>query len=103
MPAYYRLPLQASRWGYTLGMKTAISISDEVYDEAERLAHRLKKTRSRLYTDAVREYVARHDPAAITGALNSVWAEVAAGAGAEAPVDPAVAAAARRVLERTEW
>src|SRR6266436_6043117 len=29
--------------GYTFGMKTAVSLPDEVFDEAERLARRLKK------------------------------------------------------------
>src|SRR5207302_10510760 len=54
--------------GYTPGMKTAISIPDDVYAEVERLARRLNRSRSRLYADAAREYVARHDPDAVTDA-----------------------------------
>jgi metal-responsive CopG/Arc/MetJ family transcriptional regulator len=41
-------------------MKTAVSIPDEVYQGAERLARRTKKSRSRLYGDALKEYLARH-------------------------------------------
>lgn len=78
-------------------MKTAISIPDEVYAGAERLARRLRKSRSQLYAEAVAEYVSRHDPDAITEAMNQVCDDVGL------QVDPAVAAAARRVLERAEW
>ena len=43
-------------------MKTAISIPDDVFEEAERLARRMGKSRSRLYQHALAEYVARHAP-----------------------------------------
>ena len=83
--------------GYTFGMKTAISIPDEVYAGAERLARKLRKSRSQLYSEAVADYVARHDPEAVTEAMNRVCEEVGDRA------DPAVSAAARRILQRTEW
>jgi predicted transcriptional regulator len=78
-------------------MKTAISIPDEVYAGAERLARKLRKSRSQLYAEAVAEYVGRHDPEAITEAMNRVCEDVG-----EQP-DPGVSAAARRILARTEW
>jgi predicted transcriptional regulator len=78
-------------------MKTAISLPDDVFREAERLARRLKKSRSELYREAVAEYVARHEPEAVTEALDRVAAEVNGGP------DRFVAAAARRVLGRSEW
>ncbi len=83
--------------GYTSGMKTAISLPDEVFRDAERLARRLKKSRSQLYKEAVAEYVARHEPEAITEALDRLAAEVDSG------LDKGGSAAARRVLERSEW
>ena len=83
--------------GYTSGMKTAISIPDEVYKVAERLARRSKKTRSRLFSDALREYVARHAPDEVTEAMNKACAATGQ------PEDPFVASATRRVLERIEW
>ena len=82
---------------YTQGMKTAVSIPDEVYHGAERLARRARKSRSRLYGDALREYLARHAPDEVTEAMNRAVAEVGE------PTDPFVAAAARRTLERSEW
>ncbi|MBX3027850.1 ribbon-helix-helix protein, CopG family [bacterium] len=78
-------------------MKTAISIPDEVYAGAERLARRLRKSRSQLYAEAVAEYLARHDPEAVTEAMNRVCEEV----GPQG--DAGVSTAARRILERTEW
>jgi len=78
-------------------MKTAISIPDDVFAEAERLARRQKKSRSQLYAEAVEEYVARHDPDAVTDAMDRVCEDVGP------DPDPAVSAAARRVLERSEW
>jgi hypothetical protein len=41
--------------GYTYGMKTAISIPDKVFKEAERLARRLGQSRSKLYGEGVAE------------------------------------------------
>ena len=83
--------------GYTFGMKTAISIPDKVFAEAERLSRRLKKSRSQVYTEAVTEYIARHDPEAITEAMNRVCEAF------DTYPDPAIAAAARRTLEGVEW
>lgn len=61
---------------YTDGMKTAISIPDEVFEGAERLARRTKKSRSQLFSDALKEYLARHAPDEITEAMNRACAEV---------------------------
>lgn len=83
--------------GYTLGMKTAISIPDDLFDGAERLARRTKKSRSRLFSDALREYLARHTPEQVTEAMNRACAEIGEGK------DDFIAAASRRVLERVEW
>jgi hypothetical protein len=61
------------------------------------LARRTKKSRSELYSDPIREYVARHAPDEVTGAMDRVCAD------SEPPAHKFVSAAARRTLERTEW
>lgn len=81
---------------YTQSMKTAVSLPDQVFDHAEKLAKRLKKSRSQLYREALSEYLARHDADAITNAMNAVVDRVAM-------PDPFMTAAARRVLARVEW
>ncbi|HYU35306.1 MAG TPA: hypothetical protein VEW48_24395 [Thermoanaerobaculia bacterium] len=78
-------------------MKTAISIPDTIFRDAERLAERLKKSRSQMYSEAVAEYVARHDPDSVTEQINAVCEQV------DTRPDPFVAEAARRILENTEW
>ncbi len=60
--------------GNTNGMKTEVSIPDSVFEKAERLARLTKKSRSRLFSDAVREYVARHAPDDVTAAMDKVCA-----------------------------
>lgn len=54
-------------------MKTAISIPDDVFEAAERLARDLKISRSELYTKAVRALVDARDHARITETLNRVY------------------------------
>ena len=78
-------------------MKTAISIPDDVYQGAERLARRTKKSRSRLYGEALKEYLARHAPDEVTAAMNRACSEVGD------TRDSFVSSAAHRILERSEW
>jgi len=82
---------------YTRGMKTAISIPDDIFARADALARVLKTSRSDLYARAVREYVARHVEDEVTAALDHVCAEAAPDGAAFART------AARRTLERSEW
>ena len=78
-------------------MKTAVSIPDEVFQRAERLARRGRRSRSELFSAALREYVARHAPDEVTDAMNRVCEQVGS------QRDPFVAAAGRRILEKAEW
>ena len=55
-------------------MKTAISIPDKVFDSAEKLASRLGKTRSELYTQAISSYIAKHKTDDVTKKLDEVYA-----------------------------
>jgi len=83
--------------GYTFGMKTAISIPDDVFDDAEALARQLRQSRSQLYSRAVREYVARHGSDKVTAALDALCAD-------ESTADASFAtAAARHTFQRSEW
>jgi len=78
-------------------MKTAVSIPDDVFEKVERFARRAKRSRSEVFSAALREYMARHAPDEVTEAINRAVDEV------DTQRDEFVAAAARRVLERTEW
>jgi predicted transcriptional regulator len=78
-------------------MKTAISLPDDIFDRADRLARRLRKTRSELYRDAVSEFIARHDPDAVTEAMDRVAAQI------DTRADAFSTAAAHVLLRRDEW
>lgn len=78
-------------------MKTAVSIPDAVFEEAERLASELQTSRSRLYGGALQEFVARHAPDRLTEAIDRVIDKV----GGEP--DAFSQRASRRVLEQVEW
>ncbi len=57
-------------FGYTFGMKTAISIPDSVFRAAEKYAKRMQKSRSQLFSEAMVEYLQRHTPDEITRKMN---------------------------------
>ena len=78
-------------------MKTAISIPDDVFEAAERWARRTERSRSQLFSDAMREYLARHTSDDVTEAMNRVCIDVGVA------VDEFSASAARDILKRVEW
>ena len=78
-------------------MKTAVSLPDKTFHEAERYARRTRKTRSQLYSEALAEYLARHAPDEVTEAMNRVVDQL------PKTTDRFGAEAARRTLGRTEW
>jgi hypothetical protein len=65
--------------------------------KVERVARRLRKSRRVVLKEAVDEYAARHDPEAITAAMDRVAEAV------DTRPDAGLVGAARRILERTEW
>ena len=79
-------------------MKTAVSVPDDLFAQADRLAKRSRRSRSEVYSAALREYVARHAPDEVTASLDAVLADIG-----ESGADPFAAVAARRMLAAAEW
>ncbi len=79
-------------------MKTAISLPDQLYQDAEKYAKRTRKSRSQLYAQALSEYLARHAPDEVTEGMNAVLQQLD-----ETCPDAFVSLAARKVIEGTEW
>jgi hypothetical protein len=69
-----------------------------VFAGAEKPSHRTKRSRSDIYSAAVREYVERHSSDAVTQGMNAVIERIN-GAGA----DTFVSLAARNTLVRVDW
>ena len=57
-------------------MKTAISIPDRLFQQAEELAESLKASRSQLYARAVAEYIERHRSENVRQKLDEVYGRV---------------------------
>ena len=79
-------------------MKTAVSVPDDLFAKADRLARRSRRSRSEVYSAALREYIARHAADEVTAGIDAVLADIEA----DEP-DPFVSAAARRSLASSEW
>ncbi len=56
-------------------MKTAISIPDDLYSAADKLAKKLGLSRSQLYQRAILEFLSQKGQDAVTNALNTVYEE----------------------------
>ena len=83
--------------GHTCSMKTAVSIPDPLFAEAEKAARELNISRSKLVQTALEEFLERRRDAAITEAINRSLAECP-----EDP-DPLLEALALETLKRVEW
>lgn len=77
-------------------MKTAVSIPNEVFEDAEQLARRSGVSRSELYARALKALLAAD--AAVTERLNEVYESADGDPGAEF-----AAAAARRSFAASDW
>jgi len=78
-------------------MKTAMSIPDNVFEEAEKAAKRLRLSRSGLYTRAIREFLENRSQKEITDTLNRVYAEETSA------LDPALVRMQTRSLPNEDW
>ena len=78
-------------------MKTAISLPDATFRAAERLAKATGKSRSKVFAEALEEYVARHDSDEIVDAFNAVADSLAS------ETSDFAKAANRRLFERNPW
>ena len=79
-------------------MKTAISVPDDVFRQAERAAKRLGVSRSELFTQAVREYLGVRRDTAVTASYDAAFAN-----GDDKDVEAFHREATRRTLLSVEW
>lgn len=79
-------------------MKTAVSLPDDLFEQVDRLARRSSRSRSEVYRAALREYLARHAPDAVTAEIDRVVAEVG-----DADDTSVTRAAATRTFASAEW
>ena len=78
-------------------MKVAISLPDPVFSAAEKLAHRLRVSRSQLYAQAIEEYLGKRQDSLITERLNAIYATE------QEALDPGLAAAQMGAIGNEAW
>jgi hypothetical protein len=78
-------------------MKTAISIPDDLFEQAEIVAKELGLSRSRLVQTALKEFIDRRHEADITRRLNKSYSEH------PEPVTPLQKRLLREAMRRNEW
>ncbi|MEZ4388883.1 MAG: ribbon-helix-helix protein, CopG family [Candidatus Krumholzibacteriia bacterium] len=79
-------------------MKIAISLPDQLYAAADRLARRLGVSRSELYRRALADYLERHDDESVTRQLDAVYGDDP-DPGVPGPLDRQQ----RRGVSREDW
>ena len=57
-------------------MKTAVSISDSIFLRAQKFQTNYNVSRSKLYSDALDEYLSKRENQDITAQLNSVYKQI---------------------------
>jgi predicted transcriptional regulator len=80
--------------GYTSFMKVAISLPDDLFNQAEEEASRLHMKRSQLYARAIQEFLASQNADPVTKQLDELADEFGQAGGAEA---------GRRLIETGSW
>jgi antitoxin MazE6 len=78
-------------------MKTAISLPDDLFHLADKLAERLHVSRSQLYATAVAEYLAKHQARKVTDQLNAVYANQ------DSRLEPRLRTLQARSVPRDAW
>jgi|SRR5262245_7585811 len=78
-------------------MKTAISLPDSLFNEAERVAKRLGISRSKFYAKAIAEYVNPHRARNVTEQLNEIYGKE------NSKLDPALRRLQLKSLPHEDW
>jgi len=78
-------------------VKTAISLPNELFQQAEVAAKKLRISRSQLYAKALTAFLMQSSSQSITEQLNQVYSH------AQSEVDPVLQNAQIDLLRRAEW
>ncbi len=83
-------------------MKTAVSVPDELFREADALARQLGLNRSQLYSKALQEYMSMYTQDPVTASWDAVADDLDMGVTA-GEVECLSLEAARDLIDRGEW
>ena len=78
-------------------MKTVISVPNDVFELSERLAKKLKVSRSKIFAMGVKKLAEDHDEEDLIARINAVCEKV------DTSLDPAVRFYQSRAIKRKKW
>jgi metal-responsive CopG/Arc/MetJ family transcriptional regulator len=78
-------------------MKTAISVPDEVFELSEKLAKKLKVSRSKIFAMGVKKLAEEYDEDEVTARLDEFYSKE------KAEIDPVIMKMAALSLPKEEW
>lgn len=78
-------------------MKTAISIPNDIFEQAESLARKMEVSRSELYTEAIRIYLKENHIEDVTAKLDEVYKDT------NSSLDKGLLNAQTASLPKEEW
>jgi metal-responsive CopG/Arc/MetJ family transcriptional regulator len=79
-------------------MKTAISIPDDLFEAAEKMARRLKITRSELYQQAIADFLRHRSSDIVRESLDRVYSKKS-----NRGLDPMVRAISEQIIMDEDW
>jgi hypothetical protein len=80
-----------------LVMKTAISVPNDVFELSEKLAKKLKVSRSKIFAMGIKKLAEEHDDDEVTARLNEFYGKE------KAEIDPVIMKMAALSLPKEEW
>ena len=78
-------------------MKTAVSLPEDLFRQAEAAAKKLRVSRSQLYAKAISEFLDRSRADNVTARLNEIYS------GKSSRLDPALHRAQMKSLDKESW
>ena len=83
---------------YTRHMKTAISLPDDLFEAAEKMARRLKISRSELYQRAIAHFLQQQSSDIVRESLDRVYSKKS-----NRGLDPMVRALSEKIIMEEDW
>ncbi len=78
-------------------MKTAISVTNDVFELSEKLAKKLKVSRSKIFAMGVKKLAEEYNDEELTARVNAVCEKV------DTSLDPFWKKAQAKILEKNKW
>lgn len=83
------------------GVKTAISLDEELFNRVDKLAHKLHVSRSRVFTIAVQDYLHKQENKSLLAQLNEAYSDRPSDE--ERKVSKSMNAKHRKIREHEPW